>query len=288
MEVKVIQQFFPDLISVVGTCVQNVSDHCFSKGLIEETTQRKIVELAGTDTERARTLILAVRASIARNSKSFTLFMNVLEKVLPSVDEPLLNAMKTAVTSCTSEVIDSQIPSLPHSQIACGLSDSKTLDTCQLQPSTSEPSSGSDFIGNGHYDQAIKGAKESDSTISESATSEYTTTDVPKTRICIALESSESSHNEVTDDVITSADGTHVPKQPHIPHLQGEEAVESAMLSKMTQTSKQHHDSDNGTVVQVQRENQVKLHQDFEVCCTCMYALPAIIIIIKAHMYNNC
>ena len=115
MEAKVIQKFFPTLISAIGTCVQNVSDHCFSESLIEETTWKKVLESAGTD--KARILMSAVRDTVDRNPTCFNVFVNVMEKTLPSIDDPLLKAMKAAMTGNTREVAteESQISSPPNS-----------------------------------------------------------------------------------------------------------------------------------------------------------------------------
>jgi hypothetical protein len=179
MEAKIIQKFFPELISAVGACVQTVSDHCLSKGLIEDTTRTKVLALESAVTEKDKTRILmcAVRDTVARNPTCFNVFITVLEKVLPSVDDPLLKAMKAAVTSEVEHV------SPPKFQIT---SDS---DTCQLRP-TSDPSSKSDFIHNRHHDQALKWPEEldsvSDSVFSEGATTSCIFNTGPKT----ALESS--------------------------------------------------------------------------------------------------
>ena len=276
MEAKVIQQFFPKLISAVGACVQNVSDHCFSESMIEETTQRKVLESAGTDADKARILMCAVRDTVARNSTCFNVFMNVLEKVLPRVDDSLLKAMKAAVTSNISDIEESQIPSPLKSQITCGSSDStaaKNSDICQLQPS-SKPSSEGDFI---HYDHALKGAEESDSMTS--ATSEDAAPNIQCHEVNAA--SSELSHSQVAGTMITFADchkGTLVLNQSCTLHAQGEETVQSSTLYKMTQTNKEYHDTDNRnelSVVQVQGEYQVKSNQDFEVCyVVCSYSIP--------------
>ena len=258
MEAKVIQKLFPKLISAISTCAQNVSDHCFSESLIEETTWKKVLESAGTD--KARILISAVRETVDRNPTCFNVFVNILEKTLPSIDDPLLKAMKAAVTSNTSEVAikESQIPSLPNSPDSTA---TKKSDTCQLQQ-TANPSSEGDFILNRCYDLALKGAEESKSVTSESAFSERATSDTPKT----VFESSESQHGQIAVSVITDYHrGTLVPNQSCILYVQGEGDVESAM----TPTSKQHHDFDNSnelSAVQVQGEYQVKLNQDIEVC----------------------
>jgi hypothetical protein len=218
MEAKVIQNFFPQLISTVGTCVQTVSDHCLSKGLIEETIRRKVLELVVTDEEKARTLILAVSANVAINPECFDVFMIILENVLPSaVKGPLLKEMKAAMI-CEVEHLSS--PKLISSD----------SDTCQLQL-TSDPSSKGNFIHNRHrdHDQVPKEPEESDSVTSAdsvSVTFEGATSDMPKT-------ASESSHSQVEDTMITSEScddhniiGTLVQNQSCTLHAQGEEAVD--------------------------------------------------------------
>jgi hypothetical protein len=250
----------PQLISAVAACVQGVSDHCFSEDLIEETIHEKVTESVGTDKEKARTLILAIRTSVARNPNCFNVFMNVLENVLPSVNGPFLKAIKDAVTSEVEP---------PPKLIS---SDS---DTCQLQPISDRKS---DFVHNcGHHDEE---PEESDSVhvtsvvmsvISEGATC---ISDTPKT----ALESSESFHSQVAGPVamITSksADdhiGTLI--QNLSVHPQDEEAVEGAVHSKMTQTSTDVDGNHESSATQVQGEyhDQVESNQDVEVSCSaCM------------------
>ncbi len=243
----------------MGACIQTVSDHCFSENLIEETIQEKVIESVGTDKDKARILILAVRASVARNPKCFNIFMNVLEKVLPRVNGPFLKTMKEAVTS---EV------ELPPKLIS---SDS---DTCQLQP-TSDPTS--DFVHNyGHHNQALKGSEDCDSVTSAvmSVMSEGAATcisDKPKT----ALESSESSHSQVADTIIISESSddhtdTLFLNQSFTLHAQGEEAahVESAILGKMTQASTNSDDGNELSATLAQGEYQVESNQDIEVSCS--------------------
>ena len=258
MEAKVIQKFFPRLISAVAACVQNVSDHYFSESLIEDTTHRKVLESADTEKDRTRILICTVRDTIARNPECFNVFMNVLEKVLPSVDDSLLKAMKAEVTSSLSEV---EHLSPPKFQNACGSSDS---DTSQLQQPTSEPSSKGDFI---HHNQAVKGPEESDSMITVSVISEGATciSDTPTT----ALESSESSHSQIADAMTTSESAddhicTLVLNQSCTLHSQGEEAVEGTIFSRMTQTSINSDNGNESSATQVQGEYRV---EPSEVCC---------------------
>lgn len=137
MEAKVIQQLFPKLISAVAPCVQDVSDHCFSKSLIDKTTHEKVLQSVLPVKDKARILVSTVQDTVARNPKSdsFNVFMNVLEEVLPSADVSLL---KEAVTSSLSEVehLSSQTPS--------------DSDPSQLQQPISKPSSKGDFIHNRH------------------------------------------------------------------------------------------------------------------------------------------
>ena len=96
----------------------------FLNSLIEETTQRKVLESAGTDADKARVLMAAVRDSVARNPTYFNVFVSVLEKVLPGVDDSLLKAIKAAVASNINEVEELEIPSPTQSQTVCESSDS--------------------------------------------------------------------------------------------------------------------------------------------------------------------
>ena len=98
MEVRVIRRFFPELISAVGSCVQNISDYCFSRSLIGETKRKEVLESAGTDDDKARILILAVLATVERNPTCFQTFIDILENTLPQgVEDSLLKTIKEAV-----------------------------------------------------------------------------------------------------------------------------------------------------------------------------------------------
>ena len=106
MEAKVIQRLFPELISAIGSCVQNASDHCFSQSLIGDATHRKVLESAGTDQDKARILMSAVRENVARDHTCFQKFITVLENILPQgVGDPLLKKIKeVAMASNVHEV----------------------------------------------------------------------------------------------------------------------------------------------------------------------------------------
>ena len=270
MEAKAIQQFFPQLASAIGICVQSVSDHCFSKGLIEETTQKKVLELAGTDTEKARILMLAVRDSVTRNPTCFNIFMNILEKILPGVDCSLLKTIKEAMASNINKVekLPFPLPTKSHT------SSNSTAVQTKFQPS-SEPSSVGDwceFHHEGqHHDHALKGAEESDSVAS------VISEDIPSNRHGTA--SSELSYGQlvkIADTSIPQADHhkvTFVQYFSHCTlHVQGEESAQGAVLRKMTQTGTQyHHDSNDssndvpGSVVEIQGEDKIQSDLDCEV-----------------------
>ena len=256
MEAKAIQKFFPDLISAVGTCVQNVSDCCFSESLIEETTHRKVLELASTDADKARILMVAVRESVARNPSCFGVFVSVLKKVLPGVDDPLLKAIKAAVDSNVNEVEEPQIPSVPLSQTVCGSSDSTAAPRSETYQSELK------CIHKG-YTHALKGAEESDS-----MTSAISEDMIPNNMHQVA--SSELSDNQIAVTMITSTDihqDTFVPNQSYI---QTEEAAQGVLLCKMIQTDTQFHNSNGSnesSVVEVQGDYKMKSNQDFEVYC---------------------
>ena len=241
MEAKIILQNLPQLISAVSACVQSVSDHCFSGSLIEETTYRKIMESVGTDTEKARILILAVRDSVVRNPTCFSIFMNTLEKVLPGVDDSLMKAMKLRVTHGSVE--STEAPS---------------SETCQIQPS-SKPLLESDlqeFSQVIEQHNALKGIADSDS-------------------MCEVISSEHNSRQlsvKIADPMITPADHNKVTLLQYFNHctlqVQAEEIPQGAMLCKMTQTALQHYNSDDNnemSIIEVQAEDQVKSDQDCEV-----------------------
>ena len=253
MEAKAVQKFFPKLVSAVGTCVQNVSDHCFSEYLIEGTTHRKVRESASTDADKARILMAAVWESVARNPTCFNVFVSVLEKVLPGVDDSLLKAIKAAVASNINEVEELQIPSPTQSQTVCESSDSTTAPR-------SETDQGDSFIHKGHT-HALKGAKKLDSMTS--AVSEDMTSN--------NMHSSELSDSQVALTMVTSTDAHEdipVLNQSHTLCVQAKEAVQGALLCEMMQMDTQRHnsnDSNESSVVEVQGDYQVKSNQDFKV-----------------------
>ena len=56
MEAEIFKQFLPDLVRAISDNVLSVSDQCLAKGLITESTYKKVLESGGTNEDRARTL----------------------------------------------------------------------------------------------------------------------------------------------------------------------------------------------------------------------------------------
>ena len=106
MEAEVITSFIPELVAAVSDCVPSVSDQCLAKGLIPESSYRKVLELGGTSEEKTRNLILAVKKSTETDSRCFEMFLNILEQTLPyQTKGSLLSAMKKECSdSCRSVV----------------------------------------------------------------------------------------------------------------------------------------------------------------------------------------
>ena len=95
-EAQVIKQFIPTLVVAVDDCVQSVSDKCLIKGLISETTSKRVLDpRGGTSEERARTLIHSVHTSTKTDRSCFQIFLEVLDEELPyRVREKVLSDMK--------------------------------------------------------------------------------------------------------------------------------------------------------------------------------------------------
>ena len=94
MEVEVITQFTPDLVTAISDNVLSVSDQCLAKGLITESTYKKVLESRGTSEDRARTLLLAVKRSTEIDSSCFKIVLYILEENLPyRVKQSLLKSI---------------------------------------------------------------------------------------------------------------------------------------------------------------------------------------------------
>ena len=97
--VEVIKKFLPDLVTAISDNVLSVSDQCLSKGLITESTYKKVLESGETSEDRARTLTLAVKNSTETDPLGcFPLFLDTLEGILPSASKnALLTRMRNAI-----------------------------------------------------------------------------------------------------------------------------------------------------------------------------------------------
>ena len=134
MEAEVIKRFLPDLVKAVGDCVQITSDLCFSKGLITETTHTAVLKPGDTNPDKARTLILALRNRIERDTRCFKLFLNILDEVFPNgSDDSLLITMRKF---CAEE--------------ARGV-----ISNFQTQPIAQHIPSGSEFLPLAGHDQQV-------------------------------------------------------------------------------------------------------------------------------------
>ena len=99
MEGEVINSFLPDLVTAVSDSVLTVSDQCLAKGLINETVYRRVLESGGTNEDKARTLILAVKKSTETDSRCLEILLNILEQELPfAIRENLLSKIRKELT----------------------------------------------------------------------------------------------------------------------------------------------------------------------------------------------
>ena len=99
MEAEIIKTFLPDLVTAISDNVLSVSDQCLAKGLITESTYKKVLESGGTSEDRARTLTLAVKNSSETDSRCLEILLSILEQELPHASrEKLLSETKKKVT----------------------------------------------------------------------------------------------------------------------------------------------------------------------------------------------
>ena len=112
----------PDLVTAISDCVQPVSDQCLAKGLIPESVYNSVRESGGTSEDKARTLVLAVKASTETDSKCLEIFLKILDKQLPYgiKDEPLSKVRnKIAERRIEAEVPKCTPPqSIPREELA--------------------------------------------------------------------------------------------------------------------------------------------------------------------------
>ena len=99
MEAELIKQFLPDLVTAISDCVLSVSDQCLAKGLITESTYKRVLESGWTSMDRARTLLLAIHNSTETDSRCLEIFLSILDEVLPRASrEKLLSDIRKEVT----------------------------------------------------------------------------------------------------------------------------------------------------------------------------------------------
>ena len=98
MEAQVIKTFFPQLVTAISDCIHSVSDQCLAKGLVSDSTYRKILQSTGTNDDKARTLLSSIlsitEGDHADSSTCFKQLLSVLDESLPPGSKRILSAMK--------------------------------------------------------------------------------------------------------------------------------------------------------------------------------------------------
>ena len=90
-----IDSFLPDLVTAISDCVQPVSDQCLAKGLISDSVYKRVLESGGTNEDKARTLVLAVKSSTETDGECLEIMLDILEKQLPhTTKENLLSEIR--------------------------------------------------------------------------------------------------------------------------------------------------------------------------------------------------
>ena len=95
MEARVIKNFFPVLVTAIGDCIHSVTDQCLAKGLLSDSTYRKILHSTGTSDDKARTLLSCVMSIMEGDDSStcFGTFLSALNESLPPGSKSILNKM---------------------------------------------------------------------------------------------------------------------------------------------------------------------------------------------------
>ena len=83
-KVKAIKKFTPQLVHVIADSVDNVSDHCWSNGLISYGTYRNIICSGKNPDDKARMLLLEIMKNIHTDRRCFNLFITALKDCLPT------------------------------------------------------------------------------------------------------------------------------------------------------------------------------------------------------------
>ena len=118
MEAEVIKRHIPELVTAISDCVQPVSDQCLAKGLIPDSVYNQVLESGGTSEDKARTLILAVKKSIERDSRCFELLLKVLEEMFPRRrNDSLLNRIRTEYDSENGNTRRDVVSVSPNEQV---------------------------------------------------------------------------------------------------------------------------------------------------------------------------
>lgn len=118
MEANVVTRFLADLVNATSDCVQAISDQCLAKGLIAESTYRKVLESGGTSDDKARILIMGVQKSTKIDSACFDILLEILDEQLPpAIKQKLILEMRKE----REERVSSSLPLVPaatraHSQ----------------------------------------------------------------------------------------------------------------------------------------------------------------------------
>ena len=89
-EIRVIQQFTPELVSAISTCPpDSVSDQCLARGIISKSKYEQVINIM-YDQDKPRILLQAVKDNIAIDKRCFEIFFNILSKKMPHAVSPSL------------------------------------------------------------------------------------------------------------------------------------------------------------------------------------------------------
>ena len=160
LEADIIKQFVPDLITAISDIVTVVSDHCLAKGLISESTSRRMLESSIGREERARTIVHSIIGCIKTDSSCFEIFLEILNEVLPfRIKEKLVSMLKKELddrsTMCKSVIPLSQSsqPILLEDRLQCIQQQSSFLD--KFENSVSQRASAS--TKKSLYEETLRG-----------------------------------------------------------------------------------------------------------------------------------
>ena len=97
-EIRVIQEFTPQLISTISSYVQEVSDQCLAHGLISGSKYKQLLGIPKlicvVHEDKVRMLLQTIKDNITMDRRCFKLFLDALSNEMPHASQSLLSSIK--------------------------------------------------------------------------------------------------------------------------------------------------------------------------------------------------